>query len=75
MNMSWWPFAPDAPAYIRAKVKYFTGARGELDFEKMAAYYGLRSADEGAFLEGALSARGVVVAMEWRCRGGDGEQG
>jgi hypothetical protein len=54
---------------IAAKVTYFTGPHGELDFEKMRAYYGFASDDVDHFLQGDMSASQVVIEMERRKAG------
>ncbi len=54
---------------LEAKVKYFTGQNGELDFEKIAAYYGFASEDADHFLQGDMTAAEVIIEMDRRLAG------
>ena len=53
---------------VEAKAIYFTGARGELDFAKLAAYYGQTSHDVDAFRWGRCTAKAVILAMDRRAQ-------
>jgi len=55
--------------YIAEKGKYFTGPTGELDFEKIRAYYEFPSDDVDHFLDGDMTAAQVVIEMERRKAG------
>lgn len=63
------PTDPPLDPYIDEKVKYFTGPNGELDFEKIRAYYGFESEDVQHFLDGDMTAAQVVIEMEHRKAG------
>lgn len=63
------PPPPPLDPELAAKVKYFTGPNGELDFEKIRAYYGFASDDVDHYLEGDMTAVQVIMEMDRRKAG------